>query len=319
MFFVCSRYRLPAWPALLVLAGAGVGGLLDPGIERRTRFLRAALLAALVLLARVDFLSIRNPDAAPTHLQYGNVYARAGEDAVAEREFREALRLSPELGEGHYHLGALLLRQGRIPEAIPELRAAADGLPRSFRVRRSLAEALEHAGRTEDAIAARREAAELSAGDLEDLLALAGSLGMAGRYREAWNLYGELAERGMESDPYFLLNAGQTALALKRQDEIGLEYLRRAAGFPEVRLAALESAAIYLLSMRRAEEALTVLADAHLLVAENVSLHRLRAVARLATGDATGAIEDMETVLRLDPTDVETRRKLEEIRPTSRR
>jgi len=313
VFFVCSRYRLPAWPALLPLAGAGAAAVVTPGVGWLPRAGRVVLLAALVVLTHVDFLGIRSPDQSVTHLGYGNVWARAGENDKAEEEFREALRLQPGLGEARHHLGALLLQEDRVREAVPELRAAVAAMPRSFRARRSLAEALEAAGLLDEALAVRRETAELSAGQPEDLLALANALGRTRRYPEAWALYERLLAGDTADDPYLLFNAGQTALAMGRA-ETGEDLLQRATRHREVRVGAWQALARWQLSERRTEDALRTLSEAILVEPDDAELHRLRALARYARGDLTGAIEDLERVVELDPQDAASRQRLEDFR-----
>jgi tetratricopeptide (TPR) repeat protein len=314
---VCARYRLVVWPAVLPLAGAGVAALVDRTAGARALTARATLLVALVLLARIDFLGIRHPDQSQTHFQMANIRARAGDFALAEREFRAALALQPAFAEAKYHLGALLLEAGRIDEALPPLREAAAEMPASFRARRSLAEALEAKGLLPEAVAVRREALKLSAGNPQDELRLADVLGMSGSYDEAWDIYSRLLAGDRAANPFLLLNAGQTALALHREAE-GLALLERATAHPETRAAAWEARARYHLSEERPKDALRVLSEALLRLPDDASLHRLRSLARWTTGDLTGTIEDLEACVRLDPDDAASRRRLEELRAGAR-
>ncbi|MGQ0723074.1 MAG: tetratricopeptide repeat protein [Candidatus Eiseniibacteriota bacterium] len=320
LFFVCARYRLVAWPALLPLAGAGAAALADRGAGARVLAGRAALLLALVLLARIDFLGIRHPDQSQTHFQTANIHARAGNFAEAEGEFRRALAIQPAFAEAKHHLGALLLEAGRVQEALPLLREAARDMPASFRARRSLAEALEAAGALPEALAVRRETLALSGGAAQDRLALANALGMSGAYGEAWEHYAAmLADEGAAdaADPYLLLNAGQTALALRREEE-GSSLLGRATKHDETRVPAWEALARYHLSERRPADALRVLSEAVLRLPEDAALRRLRALARWTTGDLTGTLEDLEAAVRLDPSDTASRQRLEELRAGAR-
>jgi tetratricopeptide (TPR) repeat protein len=312
LFFVCARYRLAVWPAYLVFAGIGAASLISRASARPHRLGALVLVAIFAVLARWDFLGIRHPDPSQIHFQYGNVHARGGDFEQAEKEFRTALGLQPAFGEARFHLGALLLRQGRPEEAERELLRSVELLPFSYRARRSLAEAQEEAGHLERAIESRREVVALAPGSFADELALANTLGMAGRYEEAWQLYGKLlAERG-EEDPWLLLNAGQTALVLRREQR-GFELLDKARRLPPTREAASEALALWLFSQRRLDEALRVLSEAILYIEDNPNLYKLRGAARFSSGDATGARRDLERVLALDPQDKEAKARLHEL------
>jgi tetratricopeptide (TPR) repeat protein len=318
MFFVTARYRIAAWPALLPLAGAGAAGILERGAAPTTRGVRIALVVVLVLLARIDFLNIRHPDPSQPHFQYGNVYARVQRYTDAEQEYRTALSIAPEFGEAHHHLGALYLEQNRLPEAIDELREAVRLLPNSFRARRSLAEALEAQGSIEEAIRIRRENVELTMGDHEDMHALARVLGTAKQFPESWALFERiLSEKEKEgspiTDPWLLLNAGQTALVMHHESQ-GLDLLKRASQYEPTRQEALEATALYYLSLQRTDEAMHILSDLILQDPTNSRLIRLRAAARYTSGDATGAVEDLEHLLQMDPNDQEAKTRLAEIR-----
>lgn len=312
VFFVCTRYRMAAWPALVVYAGAGVAALTERSVGRGTLSARWALLVALVALTRIDFLAIRHPDPAPAHLQWGNTWARVGRDADAEKEYRDALRMSPDLPEAHDHLGALLLRQGRTAEAIPELQVGAAAMPFDFRVRRSLAEAFEAIGRIDDALAVRREALDLSGGAPEDELALATTLGMAGRYAEAYRLFRDL-EPALGSDPLFLLNAGQTALVVG-EDAPGLAWLSRATQSEATREEAWAAIATWHLSHGNTGDAQRVLDEGLQHVPDSLALLKLRAYACFHAGDLAGAIRDLQRVVGLDPSDVESQQRLASLR-----
>ncbi len=312
LVFVCARYRMAAWPGLLVLAGAGVAALVGPGVPRGTRLARAALLAAALAAVHADFLGIRHIDWGQTHLQWGNAYARAGRDADAAAEYDAALRATPSLAEARFHRGALQLRAGRPDEALADLRAATAGMPFSFRVRRSLAEALEAAGRADEAVAVRREAFALAAGAPEEKLALATTLGMAGRYAEAHALFAELAP-SMADDPYFLMNAGQTALVLGEEAR-GLEWLHRATGQDAVADDAWGAIASYLAGSGRLAEARAALDAAVAQRPGSAALVAMRAALRHRQGDAAGAARDLERATALDPSNAEWRRRLASLR-----
>ncbi len=313
LFFVCSRYRLPAWPAFLVLAGGGAAAVLGPGVSLARRLTFGGLLVLFAVLLNVDFLGIHHPDASQPHYQLGNVYARSDLDEEAEREFRTALRLQPAFGEARHHLGALLLREGRAAEAVTELERAVPELPGSFRVRRSLAEAYEATGQMERALAVRREAAELSAGAAEDQVALATTLGMAGRHRESFDLFRRLDAEGVAEGSWFHLNAGQSALAVKKE-AIGLRWLELAREDPDTRREALLAIASFHLSLGRWDEGQRTLSEALLKDPDDAELLRLRAFARYHSGDPSGALQDLDRVVELDPSDQASRERRRTIR-----
>lgn len=308
LVFVCARYRLAAWPALLVFAGAGVAAILAPDLPARRRVAYVGLLSVAVVLARVDFLHIRGIDWAQTHLQWGNSYARAGRDADARREYDEALRADPSLAEARFHRGALLLRQGRTAESLADLRAAAQSMPFSFRARRSLAEALESAGRLDEAVAVRREALALAAGASEEKLSLATTLAMSGRSAEALGLFRELATE-RQHDPYFLLNAGQTALVQGAEAQ-GLAWVRGATADPATAEDAWAALGTYYASTARPAEAQRALDDGVAALPRSPRLLALRALLRDRGGDRAGAIADLERALAQDPSNADARKQL---------
>ena len=308
LVFVCARYRLAAWPGLLVFSGAGVASLVAPGVPPLARSGRLGLLALVVVLTQVDFLHVHGVDWAQTHLQWANSYVRAERYPEAAREFDEALRLRPDMAEARHHRGALLLLEGRPAEALGDLRVATANMPFSFRARRSLAEALEALGRTDEALAVRREALELSAGETADKLALATTLGMAGRYAESFALFREL-EPALGADPYFLLNAGQTALAL-RQEEAGLTWLRRATAFAPTAEDAWAAIASYQMSRRDAEAAKATLTAGLAAFPDSARLLVVRSQVRFFAGDRDGALADVRRALAIDPANAEARRGL---------
>ena len=62
-----------------------------------------------------------NGDAA---LELAKVYAKAGEDAKAEQQFRVAVAVKPENAEAHYAFGSFLLREKKYSEAQQQLLTA---------------------------------------------------------------------------------------------------------------------------------------------------------------------------------------------------
>jgi tetratricopeptide (TPR) repeat protein len=66
------------------------------------------------------------PEESQAHLVLGVVAARLGLYGVAERAYREALRLDPALEDAHHHVGVARLDQRRYAETLGRLAEAAD-------------------------------------------------------------------------------------------------------------------------------------------------------------------------------------------------
>ncbi len=98
------------------LAHVNLGLALDA--QRKPAEALAHLDAALALVPRGD-----------THYNAGNACLELGRTAEAERHFRAALQLKPELMEASLNLGALLAQQGRLDDARLVLLAAEERHP----------------------------------------------------------------------------------------------------------------------------------------------------------------------------------------------
>ncbi len=155
LFFVNSRYRIPMWPAMAVLAAGGILSLAET-LKRRSRSETAvALLIAggmavlsLVNWLRVEppsfardtfFRSIANmekgrleeahadalasvgidPSAAAARFQLGNVELALGRDELAFAHYRIASRLSPPEPRILNNFGVIIERRGRASLAYP--------------------------------------------------------------------------------------------------------------------------------------------------------------------------------------------------------
>jgi len=79
---------------------------------------------------------------AEVSLALGSAYFRSGNFEGAEREYREAVRVNPKLGEAHNNLAVICLIAGRLEEAQSEMNAAEE---LGFRVNPRFKEDLERA------------------------------------------------------------------------------------------------------------------------------------------------------------------------------
>jgi tetratricopeptide (TPR) repeat protein len=111
----------------------------------------------------------------PAKINLAMLHDQRGEKSEAERQFREVLRIEPELAEIHYSLGLLLAEDGsRLAEASESLAAAAGLSPDNPRIHYNLGLAYQRLDRPGDAEQELKRALGLSASDpLDCLTALA--------------------------------------------------------------------------------------------------------------------------------------------------
>lgn len=115
--------------------------------------LSAVLCVSAVLAAQS--LKPGTPDAlreANTQFQRGFAASAAGRLEEARGEFAQAVKLAPQIAEGHDALGTVLIALGRAAEAVPELETAARLKPRDATIEGDLARAYAGAGQAAEAI-----------------------------------------------------------------------------------------------------------------------------------------------------------------------
>jgi hypothetical protein len=117
------------------------------------------------------------------------VLAKAGRTDEAIAACREAVRLNPDLADGHNNLGSALYLAGRIEEAIPEYRRALELLPNDPHFLTNLGLAFWASGRQVEAIEAYREAIRFKFGFSEAHYNLSVSLLLTGQFEEGWREY----------------------------------------------------------------------------------------------------------------------------------
>jgi tetratricopeptide (TPR) repeat protein len=104
----------------------------------------------------------RNPNSALSHNKLGSALLAESKVDAAFAEFDAAVRLKPANGEYRYDRGYALFRLGRSEEARADYEAAAQLAPKSERVQNGYAGLLQHEGKIDEAIAARRQALRYS-------------------------------------------------------------------------------------------------------------------------------------------------------------
>lgn len=165
IFFVAERYRIEAVPALCVCAGMGVADL--GNLIRRTRRPSGKALlvplcgvALFVAISGFDWLHEWKIDRTRESIHRGVALRRLERNDEAEREFSEAIRISPRDPDAHRWLGEIALGRKKYDVAIQHFDAALGEAPDYIRPLLGRAQALEEAGRGEEAEPAYRKALE---------------------------------------------------------------------------------------------------------------------------------------------------------------
>jgi len=121
------------------------------------------------------------PNVPEVHLELGEVYAGAFHWAKAEEEFRAQTKMQPGNAEASYRLGAALLEQGKLREARAELVRADKLMPDMPETLYSLGKAASLDG---DPAAAEKAWTKLLSIEKETPLAAQAHFGLAGLYRK---------------------------------------------------------------------------------------------------------------------------------------
>jgi len=132
-----------------------------------------------------------NPNIAEAHNNLGNLLGNMGRKEDAEAECREALRINPNIAEAHNNLGNLLYDTGRKEDAEAEYREALRINPDYAEAHNNLAILLYDIGRKADAEAEYREALRIKIDYAEAHNNLGGLLYDMGREEDAEAEYRE--------------------------------------------------------------------------------------------------------------------------------
>jgi tetratricopeptide (TPR) repeat protein len=162
LFYVASRYRLPAVPLLAVFAGGTLDRLPDALRTRPRRALgAAAALALAVVVFDREWDATGHHQEAAAYCATGAVWAARGAHARAVPAFRRAVAIEPTRYDCWYRLGASLRAVGQPTAAAAAFGAATQVEPALFDAYVARAEALEEAGDVAGARAAYAAAGRL--------------------------------------------------------------------------------------------------------------------------------------------------------------
>jgi len=248
IFYVADRYRLPAYPALAALAGAGAHKLWRAARFRKLRPWPVAVGVALLVLSAVAFtLPLRRGSELLRAGAYRNLAEvwqyRSAEPEKAEAAYRTAIdiyrqNVSPASrqerlaqAETCVLLARLYAQTGRrdlAEVAVQEAAALNTGLalPEFGPNRLELARAALAQADTASAISRLSETLAVDSSSHDAYLMLGGLLGARGQHAQAFDLLSRAARRFPE-DPALLfnlalaaLNAGYYQVALDRAEQV---------------------------------------------------------------------------------------------------
>jgi len=164
-----------------------------------------------------------NPNSAEGHIAMAAVLEAYDWDwAGAEREYRRALDLSPDLQSAHLWYGMFLRDQGRLKEAMPQLRRASQLAPRSSLAAVNLSYGLLAEGNTTAALEQARRAHELAPGLASASIALLHASRAAGQTKDSESILAQ-ALKTAAGDPHSMaVLAGELARQGKREQSQAL-------------------------------------------------------------------------------------------------
>jgi tetratricopeptide (TPR) repeat protein len=123
VFYVFARYRYPLVPFLILFAAAGLAGAASwLGSSRRLALVGAGVATLGMAVASNWPTPFEQGLGAATRHSIGNHLRRAGEPEAAERYYREALAIHPNMARAHLGLAELLRESGRVDAAVDHYR-----------------------------------------------------------------------------------------------------------------------------------------------------------------------------------------------------
>ncbi len=140
-FFVCSRYRVPVLPVMMIFAGGAVAYVVDAVRARKAArvALSALVLAVAGALVSLNLAGEDLPGPAQSYTVLANVYREKGDLDEAAAYYEKSVEENPLWGEGHEGLGIIAMERGDIGAAEEHLKRAVEAEPSRATAYRSLA------------------------------------------------------------------------------------------------------------------------------------------------------------------------------------
>jgi tetratricopeptide (TPR) repeat protein len=234
------------------------------------------------------------PGSPKTLNNLGNVYAAQHQFALAERQFRSALRADAANADANYNLGVLLMMKGSSAVAIPYLQRV-----HSPQAQLNLVRAYLQTHRTAEAMRTAENAAEQNKNNVQVQFSLGVLMASEHQYQFSERVLAQAASLQPESME-ILYNFAQVLLHTGENAKAEL-ILNRA-----IKLQPENADALYLLAQSysgqsRPLDALDALVRAHKIAPENVDIISLMAQITMSQNYFEDAIPLLESGLRLAP------------------
>jgi len=132
LFFVCTRFRQPLLPYLILFAIAGIYGMVKQ--FRSSQKINSILISAgfIMLLIGCNY-NILKLDAqnikAENHLNMGLAYLEQNRLSRADKQFQISIKTDPSFAPAHSNLGIIATRRGKLVDATKHFRAALENEP----------------------------------------------------------------------------------------------------------------------------------------------------------------------------------------------
>jgi tetratricopeptide (TPR) repeat protein len=128
IFFVCSRFRMPVVPFLIIFTSFFIWWTIDMVKRKEFSKLLIPLPALLILLVFLNTgrgkVVSESEQQAQNHFILGTTYEHLGQLQKAGREYQAALRYNPEFASAYNNLGIIHGRMGNPGMAIQQLKKA---------------------------------------------------------------------------------------------------------------------------------------------------------------------------------------------------
>jgi tetratricopeptide (TPR) repeat protein len=131
LFFVTSRFRLPAVPWLAWLAGAGIAELFARFREPNYRRTALLLLFAGGIIAHLNLWDLRDAPLGWARFMEGNAYMHLNQPDSARVCFEDAIIAHESVARARLNLGVLAYREQNFSEAATQYRLALIADPRN--------------------------------------------------------------------------------------------------------------------------------------------------------------------------------------------